>query len=171
MRSVRNVHPGDGRSEARSRAVPWDIALLEFLARVEGSALTWWLYGSGALAARGLPIEPRDVDVHVDDAQLAGRLFDDLLVTPVERLDGWVARHVGRAFAGAVVEWLAGPWADLDDPAAPHEQGPFIESDLEEIDWRGHRIRVPPLSAQLRVCEKRGMTRRAQLIRSASRQR
>ena len=108
MRSVRNVHPGDGRSEARSRAVPWDIALLEFLARVEGSALTWWLYGSGALAARGLPIEPRDVDVHVDDAQLAGRLFDDLLVTPVERLDGWVARHVGRAFAGAVVGRMAG---------------------------------------------------------------
>ncbi len=147
--------------------VPWDRALLEVLRRVDGTALSWWLYGSAALAVRGLPIEPRDIDVHVDDAAWAGHVFDDLLVTPVERIDGWVAHRTGRAFAHAIIDWLAEPRADQDDPAAPHEQGPFIAAHIEEIGWRGQVVRVPPLSAQLRVCERRGLTRRAELIRSA----
>lgn len=150
----------------RARA-PWDRALLEFLRRVDGAALSWWLYGSVALAVRGLPIEPRDIDVHVDDAALAGCILDDLLVTPVERIEGWVAQYTARGFEHAIIEWLAEPWADHDDPAAPHEQGPFIAAHIEEICWRGHLVRVPPLSAQLRICERRGLTRRAELIRSA----
>jgi hypothetical protein len=89
----------------------------------------------------------------------------DALVTPVERLDGWVANYTGRAFSHAIVEWISEPHASRDDPSAPHEQGPFICSELETVDWRGHHVRVPPLSAQLRVCERRGLTARAKLIR------
>jgi hypothetical protein len=44
----------------------------------------------------------------------------------VEAIDGWVAAAIGRAFCGAVVEWLGQPHARLDDPAAPHEQGPYV---------------------------------------------
>jgi hypothetical protein len=110
---------------------------------------------------------PGDLDVNVDDPWLAGRLCDDLLVTPVERLSGWVAGHVGRTFNGAVLEWLSDPLARLDDPAAPCEQGPFIAAELETVHWRGHPIRVPPLRAQLRVAERRGLTARAELIRAA----
>lgn len=79
---------------------------MEYLRRVEGSDVEWWLYGSAALAVRGIEIMPGDIDVNVDDASLAGELLDDVLVTPVEELDGWVARRVGRAFCGAIVEWL-----------------------------------------------------------------
>jgi hypothetical protein len=154
---------------ARLVRVPWEAALLEFLRRVEGSGVDWWLYGSGALAVRGLDIEPGDLDIHVSDAHAAGRVFDDLLVTPVERMHGWVANYTGRAFCHAVVEWLSEPLAEHDDPAAPHEQGPLIAEQLEVVRWRGHEVRVPPLSAQLRVCERRGLTGRAALIRSAMR--
>jgi hypothetical protein len=94
-------------------------------------------------------------------------VFDDLLVTPVERMDGWVAAFTGRAFCGAIVEWLAGPHAALDDPAAPHEQGPFVADRIETVRWRGHDVPVPPLSASLRACERRGLTERAALIRAA----
>src|SRR5262245_16827777 len=38
----------------RLAPVPWEDALEEWLRRVEGSGLEWWLYGSGALAVRGL---------------------------------------------------------------------------------------------------------------------
>ena len=41
---------------------------------------------------------PGDINVNVSDAYLAGELFDDLLITPIEELDGWVAKRVGRAF-------------------------------------------------------------------------
>jgi hypothetical protein len=85
---------------ARRAPVPWEDALLDALRRLDGAGLDWWLYGSAALAVRGLAVEPGDIDLHVGDPHRAGRLFDDLLVTPVERLDGWVARWVGRAFGG-----------------------------------------------------------------------
>ena len=57
---------------------------------------------------RGVRIEPGDLDVHVDDATLAGRLLADHLVEPVTQMRGWVADNGGRAFAGVLVEWLAG---------------------------------------------------------------
>jgi hypothetical protein len=70
---------------------PWEQALEEFLARVEGSGLDWFLYGPRALAVRGIDVDPRDLDFNVSDAYLAGRLFADLLVEPVTKMTGWVA--------------------------------------------------------------------------------
>jgi hypothetical protein len=154
---------------ARLVAVPWEGALLEFLRRAEGSALSWWLYGSAALAVRGIEIVPGDTDVNVNDAYLAGELFDDLLFTPVEVLDRWVAKRVGRAFYGAIIEWSSEPHAELDDPRNPHEHGPYVADLLETVEWRGYCLRVPPLSSQLTVCERRGLTDRIELIRAAMR--
>jgi hypothetical protein len=151
---------------ARLVRVPWEDALLEFLRRVQGRGLDWWLYGSGALAVRGLEIEPGDLDINVSDASEAGRVFDDLLVTPVERMDGWAAKYTGRAFCHAIIEWISEPLVEYDDASAPNEQGPLIAEQLEVVRWRGHQIRVPPLRAQLQVCERRGLTNRAALIRS-----
>jgi hypothetical protein len=152
---------------ARLVPVPWEKALLEFLRRVEATEIKWWLYGSGALAVRGLDIEPGDIDVNVSDSALAGRIFDDLLVTPVLEMQGWVAKHTGRAFYGAILEWLSEPLAENADVSEPHEQGPFVADQLETLQWRDHCVYVPPLSAQLRTSESRGLSDRADLIRSA----
>jgi hypothetical protein len=73
----------------------------------------------------------------------------------------------GRAFSHAIIEWISAPLAELDDPQAPHEQGPFIEPQLETVAWQGHTVRVAPMDAQLRACEARGLTERAELIRAA----
>lgn len=108
---------------ARLVAVPWEAALLEFLQRVDGRDLTWWLYGSAALAVRGVEILPGDIDLSVSDAYLAGELCDDILVTPVEELDGWVARCVARAFCHATIEWLSEPDTGIDDPGDLRERG------------------------------------------------
>jgi hypothetical protein len=155
------------RQCARLQPAPWDDALLEALRPLRGAGFGWWLYGSAALAVRGLAVVPGDVDLLVEDPFAAGRLFGYVLVTPVERLDGWAAAYVGRAFHGAVVEWLAAPHAALDDPDDPHEQGPFVADRIEKVHWRGHDVPVPPLSVQLRTCERRGLTERAALIRAA----
>jgi hypothetical protein len=155
------------RQCARLERAPWEDALEEALRRLENAGFAWWLYGSAALAVRGIPVAPADIDLHVGDPFAAGRLFDDVLVTPVERLDGWAAAYVGRAFHGAVVEWLAEPHAGLDDPDDPHEHGPFVADRLETVRWRGHDVRVPPLTVQLRTSERRGLSERAALIRAA----
>jgi hypothetical protein len=49
---------------ARIVPIPWEDALLEFLRRVGRSDLRWWLYGSAALALRGLDVEPGDVHIN-----------------------------------------------------------------------------------------------------------
>jgi hypothetical protein len=40
----------------------------------------------------------------------------------VLELRGWVAKRTGRAFHGAIVEWISEPHAGGDDPASPREQ-------------------------------------------------
>ena len=53
------------------------------------SGIDWWLYGSAALAIRGLDVDPGDVDFTVSDACRTGELFADMLVEPVQHADGW----------------------------------------------------------------------------------
>ena len=65
---------------ARLRPIPWDAALEEFIDRVQPTRLRWWLYASGALAVRGLDIQPGDLDLAVDDTWLAGAALSDILV-------------------------------------------------------------------------------------------
>lgn len=150
---------------AALRPVRWERALEEFLDRVDGSGLEWWVYGSGALAARGIDIEPRDLDLAVDGAHLAAALLSDLLVEPATPRHGWVAEWTGRAFHGALIEWLAG--AHPSGASPPHEQEPGAREYLETIEWRGRPVHVPVLELQLIVAEQRGLENRAQLIRSA----
>jgi hypothetical protein len=148
---------------ARRRPVPWWQALEVFLERVEGSQLRWFLYGSGALAVRGIDVGPGDLDFCVDDAQLAGTLFEDLLVEPVTAMTGWIADSGGRAFSGCLFEWIAGVHADIDEPE-PHEQGPAAAGRLEHVRWHGHDVPVAPLDLQLAVNQRRGLTSRVQKI-------
>jgi hypothetical protein len=147
---------------ARLRRVRWEDALQTFLDRVDGSRLSWWLYGSGALAVRGFDVDPGDLDFAVGDAHHAGLLFEDLLVEPVTRHDGWVAEWTGRAFTGALFEWLAIPF-----DREPHEQGSAAAHRLETVDWRGRQVLVPPLDLQLAVAQRRGLHDRVALIRQA----
>lgn len=146
--------------------VPWGPALETWLERTSGARIHWWLYGSAALAARGLPIEPGDLDLAVDDPRAAAELLDDLMVEPVTFHPHWVAAWTARAFDGACIEWLAEPRPPAD--GACHEQGPLSGEHLEMIRWRGYDLLVPALDLQLRTAEQRGLVARAALIRQAN---
>jgi hypothetical protein len=67
----------------------------------------------------------------------------------------------GRAFAGALIEWVAGVRADV----GLLEQGPEAARRRERVVWRGHEILVSPLDVQLAVSEVRGLTAQADAIR------
>lgn len=150
------------RQSARQAPVDWETGLAEFVDRVEGSGLAWWLYGSGALAVRGIDIQPGDLDLAVDDPWLAGRLMDDLLVEPVTDMTGWIADAGGRAFHGALIEWIAGVHPTGIVP--PHEQEPAAAALLETVEWQGRPIPVPPLGLALGVADRRGQADRVRLI-------
>ncbi|HWA66015.1 MAG TPA: hypothetical protein VG899_06545 [Mycobacteriales bacterium] len=149
----------------REVAIDWQAGLVEWVGRVQDSGLRWWLYGSGALAVRGVDVTPGDLDLHVSDASLAGRLLADLLVEPVTELTGWVADRGGRAWHGVLIEWLSDAHPSGADP--PHEQEPAAGDHLEHVVWRGLTIPVPALALQLAVAERRGLPDRAELIRRA----
>ena len=132
----------------------WDVALHEVCERLEGR-VDWWLSGSAALAVRGIDVLPRDLDLVVSDPHETGEALADILVEPVREMSGWIARWFGRAFHGALIEWVA----DVDpevDSWGPHEQGPLAEGTLEDVVWEGHPITCTPLRLQLAVAERRG---------------
>jgi hypothetical protein len=130
----------------------------------------WWLTGSAALAVRGAPIEPGDIDLvcGVSDAVALGGVFSDALVEPVapaasESISEWW----GRAFCGARIEWIGGPKPWVDDPL-PADFGPAAAARLETVAFEDWMIRVPPLDLQRAVNQRRGLTERVAMIDTLS---
>jgi hypothetical protein len=146
--------------KAGVRPAPWDRVLGKVLHLMDAPDITSWLVGSTALAVCGRDVSPRDVDLVVDEVgahRLAQLLLDDL-IEPVTPIESWSARWFGRAFPGALVEWIGG----VDEH---HYWGSAAL--WETVTWRGHQLRVPPLEELLIGAERRGLTARASLIRKA----
>jgi len=149
---------------ARRRPVPWQ-ATLE-LAADRAVGLDWWLTGSAAAAVRGAAVAPRDVDLvlSLESALVFADRVADELVEPLARGGDWIAAVFGRAFAGARIEWIGGFRAELDADG-PNEFGPATGARLDEVDWRGRTVRVPPVDVQIAVAEQRGLRERVAALR------
>jgi hypothetical protein len=152
------------RQIAGLEPVPWQEALSEVCRRLGGAGVDWWLTGSAALAVRGLPVTPVDLDLVVADADArrVGDLLLDGLIEPVARVD-WFCRWFGRAVLGARVEWVGGVGPEADQPEIT-DFGPVAAGRLEVVRWEGHEIRVPPLELQRAVSARRGLVERVRLI-------
>jgi hypothetical protein len=153
------------RQAAGLEPVPWAATLELLLDRTGGEG--WWLVGSAVLAVRGAPVVPRDIDL-ISDTEGSERLasaVSDLLIEPFGD-GGYLGERWLRGFAGARFECVGGVHAALDAGDEPSDFGPVAASRLETVEWRGSRVRVPPLDLQLRVCERRGLEERAQAIRA-----
>lgn len=155
------------RQTARLEQPPWEDALRETARRLDNAGIDWWLTGSAALAARGLPIVPRDLDLVVSDeaAAAAAIAFDDVSIEPPVAVEGWFCRWWGRAWIDARVEWVGGVTEAADQPL-PTDFGLVAEASLERIAWRDLTILVPRLELQRAVSARRGLTDRVRLIDS-----
>ena len=154
------------RQAAHLDPVPWRAALLETCRRTSGQPVSWWLAGSAALAVRGAPIEPGDLDLICDSssAVLLGDLFADELIEPVVPADGsCISDWWGRAFCGARIEWVGGVRSFVDEPELS-DFGPAAARQLETVDFEGWQVRVPPLELQRAVSVRRGLADRVALI-------
>jgi hypothetical protein len=154
------------RQAARLDPVPWREALCEVCERTADIGLDWWLTGSAALAVRGAPIEPGDLDLvcTAKEAVRLGEIFADALIEPVTECDAdWISAYWGRAFRAARIEWIGDPRAAADRPL-PSDFGPVAASRLQTVRWERWLIRVPPLDLQRAVSERRGLTQRVAII-------
>jgi hypothetical protein len=152
------------RQAADLDPVPWQDALAEVCRRFEGQ-VDWWLGGSAALAARGAPVRPHDLDLIVAEADsvLAGELLADGLIEPVTTSEWDLSTWWGRAFVHARIEWAGGVTALADQPDLT-DFGPTAASALEPIRWRDWLVRVPPLHLQRAVSRRRGLLDRVAVI-------
>ena len=150
---------------ARIHPAPWEQALLALMQKVAGQGLQWYLAGSAALAARGLDVVPRDLDLIVDiaGAHSLGNLLFDELIQPVEESRGWISNWFGRAFLHTRIEWIGGVHEDVDENGMT-EYGPAAASRLETINWQGYELLVSPLDIQLEVSKRRGLDERVKKI-------
>jgi hypothetical protein len=156
---------------ARQRPVPWEDALSELAARLEGAAIDWFVSGSAALAIRGIDVVPRDIDfVTTNHPRVAAALGDALIEPPLYDSDRhWIAAWFGRAYLGARVEWVAEVYPEYDDWGAPNEIGPTAARRLERVRWNRRSLLLAPLDLQLAVNEKRGLDDRVAAIRRFAR--
>jgi hypothetical protein len=146
---------------------PWERALDAVAARLTTARADWFLTGSAALAARGIDVVPRDLDLVVADPGVAARALVDVMIEPVtmNRPGAWIARWFGRAFLHARVEWIAGVDPAVDTHSWPNEFGPRTAARLETVRWEDHDLLLVPVDVQLAVTERRGLAARAEEIR------
>lgn len=152
--------------KARQRPIPWQDALRLFCEAPKNESIDWWLTGSAALAVRGLPVRPGDLDIIVsraDAPRLEALMLDHLIEPP---RPGFIWETFTRSFPEACLEWCAGVDDRADLPLVG-DVGPTAARRLETIAWNGHPIRIPPLDLQLMVNVRRGYDDRVRLIRDA----
>ncbi|MTI79475.1 MAG: hypothetical protein FH758_01130 [Firmicutes bacterium] len=145
--------------------VPWEEALYEFVKKVNGKGIGWWLTGSCAACIRGIKLNPHDVDIMINskDVDRINDVFDGYIIEPIVDTNGWLTKDFGVIFLHARIDIASDPLACLDDPE-PVDCGPYARANLEEITWRGYVIKVPPLELQLNVNRRRGRLDRVKLI-------
>jgi hypothetical protein len=153
------------RQTARLEPAPWGAALHETARRLDTAGVDWWLTGSGALAVRGLAVQPRDLDLVVsgEDAARTAMAFKDALTEPAVEAKGWFCRWFGRAWLGARIEWVGGV-TDAADRPEPTDFGLVAAAALSEVPWQELVVRVPPLELQRAVSTRRGLSERVRLI-------
>lgn len=137
--------------------IPWQDGLEAFCARVAPTGIPWWLTGSCAACIRGVALNPHDIDIMVDSADVP-RLterFQDWLIEPILDTQGWVTKDFGVIFNHCRIDIASDPSAMLDTPE-PADCGPYAKAHLETVTWRGYAIRIPPLDLQIGVNRRRG---------------
>ena len=145
--------------------IPWEKALFEFSQEMADKSIDWWLTGSCAVCIRGIPLQPHDVDIMVDsaDVEKISDIFSDYLIEPIVDTNGWMTKDFGVIFKHARIDIASDPQAILDDPE-PIDCGPYALANLEEVNWKGYRIKVPPLQLSLNVNKRRGREDRVEKI-------
>jgi hypothetical protein len=154
---------------ARPESEPWRTALRQFAARLAGSGVAWFLIGSCALAVRGLPVAPRDVNAvfpHVSDLERVRDLFAEETLLPLAPCEGWVAKAYGTLWLGHPVG-IAFETANCVDEPEPIDAGPYAAAHLETLDWEGHTLNAPPLALLRAINQRRGRLEVVRLIEAA----
>lgn len=157
----------------------WQLALTTVLERIATYQLTWMVVGSVASVIRGCQFDPRDLDLLVPDYPSLEQLADLVhhSVAPSEKpsiqtqeFSGGFKWHKlywdkeGFAIDASFIE-SGGDIPDSEDGDGVWEGGKLIWQFIEQVNYAGYLVPVPPLSVQLESQLRRERLDRAQEIR------
>jgi hypothetical protein len=141
----------------------WQLALDAVCEALAGQPIHWLVVGSVASAIRGCEFEPNDLDLLVPDysslEQWAALLDShpactDLTAIQTQEFPGGFRWHKlywqqnGFPTDASFIE-SGGGIPDAEDGAGVWEGGKLIWPLVEQADFQGHAVPVPPLSVQL----------------------
>jgi hypothetical protein len=153
--------------EARRSGSPhWREGLLHFLRTIDGRGLEWFLFGSAAMAIRGIEVVPAGIDImfpHVSDLVQVRNLFAPDTLRPLTECEGWVCGAFGSVFHGCEITMAFEPQDSLDAPD-PNDSGRYAASHLQTVSWEGWAIPVPPMQLLLNINRRRGRDERVRMI-------
>jgi hypothetical protein len=130
------------------RPADWEGGLAWIADILDGIGADWFLFGSAALAVRGMDVRPGGVDVALDEAG-ADRLGPHVgagVLRPVIDTGGWeAATRSGLLFHGCTISVVGG----LHDQDVPRPWDSAARAALTTVSWQDRTIRVPHLDAML----------------------
>lgn len=143
----------------------WALTLKRVCEILDQYQVRYWLAGSAACAARGIAIKPQDIDVMTfkSETERIARAFGRHIVEPFCHVSDWVVRGFGVVYLNGRVDFAFEPESFVDSEG-PVDFGPQAMNSLETIEWRGHRIQVPPASLHLLPNRRRNRADRVKLI-------
>lgn len=121
----------------------WSVALASFAQKCKAHGIEWYITGSISEAARGVSIEPHDIDivVHERDFYKVRDAFSECVVEPfVDNMGTWIVRYFGRlCLDGVMVDVVA----DASRNAESYS--------YERILWNGFPLLVESLEKRLAI--------------------
>lgn len=137
--------------------IAWPEMLMDFLAVAAEMDHPYAVVGSCAIAIRGVPIAPGDIDVITTPAGVDdySHRYRSSLVVPAATVDGF-GRWARAYVMGGRLEWLGNPPRPFDGTWPRSAASWSVHWPFEEVAWQGTVVRVPPLAIQRDIEELRG---------------
>ncbi|HOD53806.1 MAG TPA: hypothetical protein PKJ08_04710 [Candidatus Cloacimonadota bacterium] len=117
----------------------------------KANQIDWWLAGSAALYIRGIDVQPHDLDImtYFSEIEKIRKSFLPYIVEPFHRVKSWVVKGFGVIDTGIRTDYAFEPEAFVDNEGYV-DFGPYAESHLEIVNWKGYDIFVPPVELHLK---------------------
>ncbi|MGI0053656.1 MAG: hypothetical protein ACREC5_00065 [Thermoplasmata archaeon] len=157
---------------------PVEEGLRELLGRITGpleaGSIPWQIGGSAAAWIRGVPIEPRDIDLGTTEAgaRRLGELLEEYLVEPVHPSDrgGGGPTLFGAAFVGSFARGIRVEWGAGGEAPRPVPDEWTGAGWIERREWvrgaGGFDVALAPLEFELLRAARRGQRERCDRLLS-----
>lgn len=143
----------------------WQSSLKIVCEKLKNKDVNWYVSGSCALALRGIEVQPKDLNLIFDlkDLEVVKELFKTETVLPIIHCDDWVLEEIGALYIESSVDVAFGLKDILNEPE-PLDSSPYSMNNLEDIEWNGYTIKIPPVHTSLNINKRRKRLERVKLI-------